>query len=74
MLQQCTNKTLTTIPFGNTYKEDEVSPRGREGCRTQVSTTKLGHRSVITVLNRIVKQQYALVPECHSHRRPNPLL
>jgi hypothetical protein len=26
-LQQCTNKTLTTGPFGNTCKEDEVSPK-----------------------------------------------
>ena len=26
MLQQCTNKTLTTGPFGNTYEADEVSP------------------------------------------------
>jgi hypothetical protein len=25
MLQQCTNKTLTTSPFGNTYEESEVS-------------------------------------------------
>jgi hypothetical protein len=25
MLQQCTNKTLTTNPFGNTYEADEVS-------------------------------------------------
>jgi hypothetical protein len=25
MLQQCTNKTLTIDPFGNTYEVDEVS-------------------------------------------------
>jgi hypothetical protein len=43
--------------------------RGRGSCRTQVSTTKLGHRSVITILNRELKQQYALVLESHSHRR-----
>jgi hypothetical protein len=24
-LQQCTNKTLTTVPFGNTCEADEVS-------------------------------------------------
>jgi hypothetical protein len=30
-LQQCTNKTLTTVPFGNTCKEDEVSPKVEEG-------------------------------------------
>ena len=27
MLQQRTNKTLTTDPFGNTYKAGEVSPK-----------------------------------------------
>jgi hypothetical protein len=26
MLQQCTNKTLTIGPFGNTFETDEVSP------------------------------------------------
>jgi hypothetical protein len=30
-LQQCTNKTLTTNPFGNTCEEDEVSPEVEEG-------------------------------------------
>jgi hypothetical protein len=31
MLQQRTNKTLTTDPFGNTCEEDEVSPKVEEG-------------------------------------------
>jgi hypothetical protein len=31
MLQQHTNKTLTTDPFGNTYKAYEVSPEVEEG-------------------------------------------
>jgi hypothetical protein len=30
-LQQCTKKTLTTEPFGNTYKADEVSPEVEAG-------------------------------------------
>jgi hypothetical protein len=31
MLQQCTNKTITTNPFNNTCEEDEVSPEVEEG-------------------------------------------
>jgi hypothetical protein len=31
MLQQCTNKTLTTDPFSNTWKADEVSPEVEVG-------------------------------------------
>jgi hypothetical protein len=31
MLQQCTNKTLTTSPFGNTCEADEVSPEVEAG-------------------------------------------
>jgi hypothetical protein len=31
MLQQCTNKTLTTDPFGNTCEADEVSPEVEAG-------------------------------------------
>jgi hypothetical protein len=31
MLQQSTNKTLTTDPFGNTYEADEVSPEVEAG-------------------------------------------
>jgi hypothetical protein len=31
MLQQCTNKTLTTGPFGNTCEADEVSPEVEAG-------------------------------------------
>jgi hypothetical protein len=31
MLQQCTNKTLNTDPFGNTCEEDEVSPKVEVG-------------------------------------------
>ena len=30
-LKQCTNKTLTTVPFSNTYKENEVSPEVEAG-------------------------------------------
>jgi hypothetical protein len=30
-LQQCTNKTLTTDPFGNTCEADEVSPEVEAG-------------------------------------------
>jgi hypothetical protein len=30
-LQQCTNKTLTTIPFSNTCEADEISPEVEEG-------------------------------------------
>jgi hypothetical protein len=41
MLQQCTNKTLTTVPFGNTCEADAVSLEvAIGGCRTQVSTTR----------------------------------
>jgi hypothetical protein len=29
--QECTNKTLTTIPFKNTCKADEVSPKVEAG-------------------------------------------
>jgi hypothetical protein len=31
MLQQCTNKTLTTGPFSNTCEADEVSPKVEAG-------------------------------------------
>jgi hypothetical protein len=31
MLQKRTNKTITTGPFNNTYKEDEVLPKVEEG-------------------------------------------
>jgi hypothetical protein len=31
MLQQCTNKTLTTGPFDNTYEAYEVSPEVEAG-------------------------------------------
>ena len=31
MLQQCTNKTLTTGPFGNTCEVDEISPEVEAG-------------------------------------------
>jgi hypothetical protein len=73
MLQQCTNKTLITDPFGNTCEEDEVSPEvAIGGCRTQVSTTKMGHRSMIITLKRALRQQYALVHEPHSHCKLNP--
>jgi hypothetical protein len=30
-LQQCSNKTLTIDPFGNTYEADEVSPEVEAG-------------------------------------------
>jgi hypothetical protein len=30
-LQKCTNKTLTTSPFSNTYEADEVSPEAEAG-------------------------------------------
>jgi hypothetical protein len=30
-LQQCTNKTLTIGPFGDTYEADEVSPEVEAG-------------------------------------------
>jgi hypothetical protein len=70
-LQQRTKKTLTIGPFGNTCEADEVSPEVevRGGCRTQVSTTKLGHRSVITTPNIALSQPYALYYDSHSHRR-----
>ena len=39
--QERTNKSLTTSPFGNTYKADAVSPKvAMGGCRTGMSTTK----------------------------------
>jgi hypothetical protein len=31
MLQQCTNKTLTTGPFSNSYEVDEFSPEVEAG-------------------------------------------
>jgi hypothetical protein len=34
MLQQRTNKTLTTDPFDNTYEADEVSPEVEAGVVT----------------------------------------
>jgi hypothetical protein len=55
MLQQCTNKNLTTGPFGNTCKADEVSPKVEAGGHymTQVSATNMGHGYVITTLGRV---------------------
>ena len=49
-LQQRTNKTLTTGPFGNTYEADEVSPEVEAGvvARLQCLQPYLGHRYVIT--------------------------
>jgi ribosomal protein S9 len=72
MLQHRTKKTLTTDPFGNTCEADEVSPEvevGGGGCRTQVSTTRMGHRFVITTLNRALSQQYALGYDSYLHRK-----
>jgi hypothetical protein len=47
--QQRTNKTLTTNPFGNTCKADEVSPEveARVVARIRCLQPYLGHRSVI---------------------------
>jgi hypothetical protein len=44
MLQQCTNKTLTTGPFGNTCEADEVSPEVEAGvvAGLQMSATLAG--------------------------------
>jgi hypothetical protein len=34
-------QSLTTVPFGNTYEVDEVSPEvAMGGCRTEMSTSK----------------------------------
>jgi hypothetical protein len=54
MLQQCTNKTLTIGPFGNTCEEEEISPEVEAGvvARLRCLQTLLGHRSVIMILNR----------------------
>jgi hypothetical protein len=43
-LQERTNKTLTTGPFGNTCEADEVSPEVEAGvvAETQVSATLAG--------------------------------
>ena len=73
-LKQRTNKTLTTDPFGNTCEADEVSPEVEAGggCRNQVSTTKMGHRSMITILNIALRQQHALDYDPHLHHRFNP--
>jgi hypothetical protein len=35
-LQWCTNKTLTTGPFGNTCEADEVSPKVEVGVVTRL--------------------------------------
>ena len=52
MLQQHTNKTLTTGPFGNIWEADEVSPEVEAGVVAGLKCLqpKLGQRSVIISL------------------------
>ena len=54
MLQQRTNKTLTTDPFENTCEADEVSDEVEAGVVAGIKCLQpyLGHRSVILILNR----------------------
>jgi hypothetical protein len=40
-LQQHTNKTLTIIPFGNTYEANEVSPEVEVGVAARLSVCNL---------------------------------
>jgi hypothetical protein len=51
MLQQHTNKTLTTGPFDNTYEADEVSSEVEAGVVVALRRLQpyLGHRSVIVI-------------------------
>jgi hypothetical protein len=50
--QECTNKALTTSPFGNTCEADEVSPEVEEGVVVGLKCLQpwLGHRSMIILL------------------------
>jgi hypothetical protein len=52
MLQQCTNKTLTTDPFSNTYEADEVSLEVEAGvvARLRCLQPYLGHKFFIISL------------------------
>ena len=54
MLQQHTNKTLTTNPFGNTCEVDEVSLEVEAGVVVGLKCLQpyLGHISIIVILNR----------------------
>jgi hypothetical protein len=54
MLQQCTKKTLTTDPFSNTRKEDEVLLEVEAGVLAGLKCLQLdlGQRSMIVLLNR----------------------
>ena len=48
-LQQCTNKTLITGPFGNTCEADEVSPKVEEWVVVGLRCLQpyMGHKYVI---------------------------
>jgi hypothetical protein len=46
MLQQCTNRTLTTGPFGNTYDVDEVSPDVEAGGLQNSSVCNLAGKPI----------------------------
>jgi hypothetical protein len=64
MLQECTKKTLTTDPFGNTFEEDEVSPEVEAGVVAGLKCLqpKLGHRSVTISLTKhlsLIIHQYS---------------
>jgi hypothetical protein len=56
--QERTNKTLTTNPFGNTCKEDEVSPEVEVGVVAGLRCLQpyLGHKSVIIALSNYLER------------------
>ena len=74
MLQECTNKTLTTDPFNNTCEVDEVSPEVEAGvvARLRCLQPQLGHRSVIITLSNHLAQiihQYPTLMILHRQNR-----
>jgi hypothetical protein len=63
MLQQRTNKALTTDPFRNTYEVDEVSPEveSRVVARLKCLQHWLGHRPLILTLNKALSIVISLI-------------
>jgi hypothetical protein len=67
MLQQHTNKALTTGPFCNTYDADEISPEVEVGvvARLRRLQLKLGHRSLIIILIKELNTVSSSI--CHQY-------
>jgi hypothetical protein len=68
--QECTKKSLTTDPLGNTYKVDEVSSKVEAGVVAGLKYMQpyLGQRSMIIALSNYIAwfiHQYSTLTSLH---------